>query len=131
MYEKKIKEDMDCGITVAMKVFGAKWKPCIIDCIAKGYGRPSEIHRRIPEAPPRVLDMQLSELYDMGVVSKTTGTGFPLISEYRLTELGESIVPIVTAIDTWGMNYIQTNQGKPGRNCVTPAQAALPVSVTI
>ena len=45
MYERKIPEDLDCGIIVAMKVFGAKWKPCIIDAINRGYNRPRELHR--------------------------------------------------------------------------------------
>jgi DNA-binding HxlR family transcriptional regulator len=105
MYERKIKEDLDCGIVLAMKIFGAKWKPCIIDCISKGNTRPSEIHRSIPEATPRVLDMQLAELYDMGVVSKATGMGFPLVAEYRLTELGQSTVPIVNMLDNWGTQH--------------------------
>jgi DNA-binding HxlR family transcriptional regulator len=105
MYERKIKEDLDCGIVIAMRVFGAKWKPCIIDAISRGYVRPSEIHRQVPEATPRVLDMQLSELFDLGVVEKRTGEGFPLYSEYYLTSLGESIVPIVRQLDAWGTIY--------------------------
>lgn len=105
MYERKIKDDLDCGITVAMRVFGAKWKPCIIDAIDKGCTRPSEIHRYIPEATPRVLDMQLSELLGLGAVVKETTEGFPLCSEYRLTELGRSFLPIVKQLDDWGNAY--------------------------
>jgi DNA-binding HxlR family transcriptional regulator len=105
MYEKKIKEDLDCGIVVTMRVIGAKWKPCIIDAISRGCGRPSEIHRWVPEATPRVLDMQLSELHDVGVVARKTGDGFPLHTEYYLTPLGESIVPIVRQLDAWGTTY--------------------------
>lgn len=105
MYERKIKEDLDCGIVVAMRVFGAKWKPCIIDAIAKGFTRPSEIHRYISEATPRVLDMQLSELLGLGVVVKETTDSFPLCSDYRLTELGRSFLPIVQQLDDWGNIY--------------------------
>jgi len=105
MYERKIKDDLDCGITIAMRVFCAKWKPCIIDAIYRGYNRPSEIHRQILDAKPRVLDIQLSELLELGVVTKETGTGFPLCSKYSLTELGRSIVPIVQQLDKWGNSY--------------------------
>lgn len=105
MNERKIKEDLDCGIVVAMRVFGAKWKPCIIDAIFRGHVRPSEIHRQVPEAAPRVLDMQLSELFELGVVLKKAGKGFPLHTEYNLTPLGESIVPIVRQLDAWGNVY--------------------------
>jgi DNA-binding HxlR family transcriptional regulator len=106
MYQRKIKEEFDnCGITIAMRVFGAKWKPCIIDAVYKGYTRPSEIHKQIPEAKPRVLDIQLSELLKIGVLTKETGSGFPLYSRYSLTELGKSILPIVMRLDKWGNSY--------------------------
>lgn len=104
-YERKIPVDMDCGITVYMQVLGAKWKPCLIDMINKGYQRPSELHRLISEASPRVLDMQLRELEAMGVVEKHAGTGFPLRAHYTLTDVGKSLVPLVDAIDNWGKQY--------------------------
>ncbi len=112
MYERKIKEDLTCGITIAMKVFGAKWKPCILTLIANGHGRPSEIHKQLPEATPRVLDMQLTELFEMGILSKSTGRGFPLFTEYYLTEVGESVLPIVDQLDAWGNEHKSKFQGK-------------------
>lgn len=105
MYKRKTKDDLDCGITIAMRVFGGKWKPCILSVLEEGFARPSEIHRRIPAATPRVLDMQLSEMYELGIVSRNAGTSFPLVSEYYLTELGKSILPIVHQLDAWGSAY--------------------------
>ena len=105
MYERKIKEDLDCGIVVAMKVFGAKWKPCIIDAISRGIKRPSELHREITTTSARVLDMQLSELVEFGVVSKKIHNGFPLHVEYSLTPIGESIVPILAQLNEWGLTH--------------------------
>ena len=103
MRERKIAEDLDCGITLAMKVFGSKWKPCIIDAISRGYKRPSELHRYISDATPRVLDIQLSELFEYGVVVKNTALGFPLRAEYSLTALGTSILPILVMMNEWGL----------------------------
>ena len=103
MYERKTKEDLDCGIIVAMKVFGGKWKPCIIDAISRGAKRPSELHREITSTSPRVIDMQLSELVTYGVLSKCIQPGFPLYVEYHLTPLGETIIPILTQLNQWGL----------------------------
>jgi DNA-binding HxlR family transcriptional regulator len=86
-----------------MKVFGAKWKPCIIDAISRGAKRPSELHREITTTSARVIDMQLSELVTYGVVSKKIHQGFPLCVEYSLTPLGESIVPILEQLNAWGL----------------------------
>lgn len=110
MYERKIKEDLECGIIVAMKVFGAKWKPCIIDAISRGIKRPSELHREITSTSARVIDMQLSELVTYGVVSKEVQSGFPLYVEYSLTPMGESILPILAQLNEWGLQHKEVVQ---------------------
>ncbi|SEK51055.1 transcriptional regulator, HxlR family [Chitinophaga rupis] len=103
MYQKKLPEDLECGITITMRSFGGKWKPCIIDAIDKGFRRPSELHKVITEATPRVIDLQLRELETAGIVYKETGSGFPLYTAYYLTEKGESILPILALMNSWGL----------------------------
>ncbi len=105
MYKRKIKEDLDCGLYVTMKIFGAKWKPCIIDAIARGAKRPSEIHKQITSTSPRVLDMQLRELLDFGVVARTIQSGYPLYVEYHLTPFGESMLPVLAQMAQWGETH--------------------------
>jgi DNA-binding HxlR family transcriptional regulator len=105
MYKRKLKEDLDCGLYVTMKVFGAKWKPCIIDAIARGAKRPSEIHKQLTATSPRVLDMQLRELLDFGVVTRINQSSWPLYVEYSLTPLGESILPVLRQMARWGEDH--------------------------
>lgn len=105
MYSKKIEEDLDCGIRVAMKVFGGKWKCCLLDAIGKGITRPADIGRYISDAPYRVLEIQLSELLSLGVIEKCAADGYPKKTEYRLTALGQSILPILDQIDQWGITH--------------------------
>ena len=64
--------------------------------------RPSELHKALPEATPRVLDLQLKELVDDGLVVKTIYPELPPRSEYAITELGRSLLPILDAMITWG-----------------------------
>lgn len=111
MYSRKIPENLDCGIVVTMKVLGGKWKACILDGINKGIKRPSELHRAINEASPRVINMQLRELEGTGVVTKTVYPGLPLRVEYSLTELGISLLPIIALLDQWGIenNHVVEN----------------------
>lgn len=105
MYSKKKPEDLDCGIEVAAKVFGGKWKPCILDSIKKGNNRPSQIHRAIASATPRVLNMQLKELENYKIVRKKIYPGLPPRVEYYLTSMGESILPIIALMDAWGVEH--------------------------
>ncbi|MFB6454460.1 winged helix-turn-helix transcriptional regulator [Chitinophaga sp. Hz27] len=102
MYERKIPEMLDCGISVAIKVLGGKWKAWIIECIHLGIRRPSELHREISSAAPRVINMHLKELEDYNIISKTVYPGLPLKVEYFLTDIGESLMPVIEAMDKWG-----------------------------
>ncbi len=101
-YVKKIPDDLNCGLTIFTKLLGGKWKLCILDAINMGYQRPVEIHKQIPSATPRVLDMQLRELELHGMVTKQVTTGYPLRVDYSLTDAGRSVLPILTVIDKWG-----------------------------
>ena len=58
--------------------------------------------RTLPEATPRVLDLQLKELADDGLVAKTIYPELPPRSEYAITELGRSLLPILDAMIAWG-----------------------------
>jgi DNA-binding HxlR family transcriptional regulator len=101
-YERKTPEDLDCGVNVFMKVFGGKWKPCIIYLLHLGFKRPSELHKQMKGATPRVIDMQLSELETFGMVCKEVKEGFPLRVDYSLTEKGRSAIAIIKSMDKWG-----------------------------
>lgn len=128
IYERKTPEDLDCGISVFMKVLGAKWKPCILAAIHAGYKRPSELHRQLKPATPRVVDMQLSELETFGVVSKQVYQGFPLRVDYSLTEMGRTLIPIIETMDSWGYAHAtqvkQVEQERRGTVIVSPVNVS-------
>jgi DNA-binding HxlR family transcriptional regulator len=105
MKERKIPEDLDCGLNIAMKVIGGKWKTCILDAINRGFTRPSEMHREITSATPRVIDMQLRELEQHGVIQKKTYFEIPLRTEYSLTPVGQSLLPIIASLHEWGNTH--------------------------
>ena len=77
MYKRKLPLDLSCGIRITMSVIGSKWKPCIIDSLRESPKRPSQIHREIPEAVSRVLDQNLRELEEHGIVKKQSIPNYP------------------------------------------------------
>ena len=104
-YEKKIPFDLSCGIKIAMEVIGGKWKSCIIYDLRHGPMRPSERMKFYPEANTRVINNTLKELVEYGVVRKTIYPELPPHSEYSLTAIGESLVPLVLAMEKWGDSF--------------------------
>jgi len=106
-YEKKIPVDLNCPLRLTMSLIDSKWKSCILDELRSGGSmRPSEIHKRLPEAAARVLDIQLKELVGDGLVEKTIFPELPPRSEYRITPLGASLLPIIDSMLRWGEEHI-------------------------
>lgn len=106
MYEKKTKRDYICGLDIVSEIIGGKWKPCIINLLDKKVLRPSDLQRAIPRASRRALNIQLNELEAHGIITKTIYPVLPLKVEYRLTAIGECLLPITKAMDNWGYEYM-------------------------
>jgi len=105
MYKRKTPLDLSCGIRITMEIIGSKWKPCLIDALGETPKRPSQLHREIPEAISRVLDQNLRELEAHGIIEKKIYAELPPHSEYALTELGKSVLPLIDILDEWGENH--------------------------
>jgi len=101
MYERKI-PILNCGLDIIGEILYGKWKIRLLYFIHEGHKRPSELQRRIPEASPRVLFMQLKELEEHGLVSKVIYPQVPPRVEYGLTPLSESLIPILHQLGQWG-----------------------------
>lgn len=76
--------------------------------------RPNEIHKSLPEAAPRVLDIQLKEMLADGLVAKTIFPELPPRSEYQITALGKSLLPIIDAMLKWGEDHFEIFEKKYG-----------------
>lgn len=105
MYQRKIPIDYECGLSVAMEVIGSKWKFCLLDEISKGIKRPRDLVSSINGITKRVLQKQLSELELHGILGKRIYAEVPLRVEYFLTESGKSLLPLVSAVDKWGLSF--------------------------
>ena len=114
-YEKKIPVDLDCPLRLTMSLIESKWKSCILDELrSRESMRPSEIHKCLPEAAPRVLDIQLKQMAEDGLVAKTIYPELPPRSEYSITDLGKSLLPIIDAMLKWGEDHFDLFYRKYG-----------------
>ncbi|WP_302377107.1 winged helix-turn-helix transcriptional regulator [Barnesiella intestinihominis] len=116
MYERKIPVDLSCPLRLTMSLIDSKWKSCILDELRRRALRPSELHKLFPEATPRVLDLQLKELVRDGLVVKTIFPELPPRSEYALSELGQTLVPIIDALIAWGGKNAAVFERKYGKD---------------
>jgi DNA-binding HxlR family transcriptional regulator len=113
MYEKKMRNEfIECGMGITMEMIGGKWKPCLILSIHQGLKRPTALHKAHPNASSRVLNQQLAELEDYGIIAKKVYPVLPPRVEYSLTAFGETILPIIYAMEKWGLEYQDTFREK-------------------
>ncbi|WP_314033873.1 winged helix-turn-helix transcriptional regulator [Xanthocytophaga flava] len=60
------------------------------------------MQRRIPDAARRVLNIQLKELEDHELITRKIYPVVPPKVEYDLTELGKTLIPVISALGNWG-----------------------------
>ena len=78
----------------------------MLDVLRDKSMRPSDLHRIMPEVTPRVLNVQLKEMLDDGLLTKTCidNEARPH-TIYSITELGQSLLPIIDAMIEWGEEH--------------------------
>lgn len=97
----------NCPVEAAMDVIGGKYKALIVYELINGTRRYHEIQKAVPQATPRMLSKQLKELEEDGVINRVLYPVVPPRTEYSLTDVGKTLVPIVEALCTWGEHYFE------------------------
>ena len=102
MEEKKSVGIHECPVTFTMSKIGGKWKPIILYLITKGANRFGILQRGIEGISKQMLTKQLRELEKDGILNRKIFAEIPPRVEYSLTELGESLLPIIKSMRIWG-----------------------------
>lgn len=95
-----------CPVEVAVAVLGGTWKLSIVkELLDHGTVRTAELHRSIPLVSERTLTRQLRELEQDGIINRTVYPQVPPRVEYSLTDLGETLAPVVDTMNAWGETF--------------------------
>jgi DNA-binding HxlR family transcriptional regulator len=108
----------ECPVSVALRAIGGKWKPLLLRELKTGSLRYGELRRRIPEASHKVITEQLRQLEASGIVARRVLHGAIPGMEYRLTEYGRTLRPILTDLSKWGKTHrarLHSSTEKNGR----------------
>lgn len=102
MYQFKGKT-YPCCTSLTMGVIGGKWKTVILYHLIERELRYNELRKQIPTLTERALSLQLKALEEDGIVHrKVYASKPPMKVAYSLTELGETLIPLVQSIANWG-----------------------------
>ena len=91
-----------CAVEAAISLIDGKWKCVILFHLLDGTRRFSELRRAIPGVTQRTLTNQLRELEMDGLITRTVYAQVPPKVEYSMSELGQSMAPILRSLKQWG-----------------------------
>lgn len=94
-----------CPVATCFQLFGNKWKIYIIQqLVAQPHGF-NALQRAIPGISQKVLSSNLKEMESAGLVTRTVIPETPIRTEYALSDVGESLLPLIDSMVEWGTGY--------------------------
>ena len=99
-----------CPVSRAAFIIGSRWTSEIIrELVDHGPRRFSDFEAALPGIAPNTLSNRLKMLEDHGVVTREIYDSHPPRSEYKLTEKGRKMRPIIQAMRNWGKSHEDTS----------------------
>ena len=100
------KEEMPaCPVATTVQLIGSKWKLWITRNLFARPWRFNELRRDLEGISQKVLTDSLRSMEEDGIITRTVYPEVPPRVEYALSELGESMRPIMDAMEQWGIAY--------------------------
>ena len=102
----RTKEELPtCPVATTVQLIGSKWKLLILRDLQARPWRFNELKKDLEGISQKVLTDSLRSMEEDGIVTRTVYPEVPPRVEYALSALGESMRPIIQAMETWGREY--------------------------
>ena len=95
----------ECPVATTVQLIGNKWKLLIIRNLRMRPWRFNELQKSLDGISQKVLTDSLRSMEADGIITRTVYPEVPPRVEYALSELGQSMRPILDAMEKWGTAY--------------------------
>ncbi len=92
-----------CAVISTLKLFSAKWKPCILSQLMVKERRYSKLFRLIPNISKKMLTEHLRDLKNDGLIRREIFPSIPPQVTYYITLKGKSLEIIFKTLSDWGI----------------------------
>ena len=100
----------ECPVATTVQLIGSKWKLLIMRNLLSRPWRFNELKKDLDGISQKVLTDSLRSMEEAGIITTTVYPEVPPRVEYALSEIGESMRPILNAMQEWGTNYKESFQ---------------------
>ena len=97
-----------CPVAMAAEVLCTRWTVVLLRELIAGSTRFNDLRRGLPRMSPALLSQRLKELEAVGVVERAPCPSDPSVSEYRLTDAGRELEPLVEGFGRWGQRWVKS-----------------------
>ena len=94
-----------CPVEVTLMLISDRWKVLILRDLLVGTKRFGELKKSIGSISQKVLTSNLRSMEEDGLLTRKVYAEVPPRVEYTLTAMGESLRPILFAMQQWGVDY--------------------------
>lgn len=105
-------DDLPCSIARSLSVVGDRWTLLVLRESFLGVRRFEELQQRLGMARHRLSD-RLARLVEHGVLKKVPYQDKPPRHEYRLTDKGLDLYPVMLSLVRWGDRWMDQGKGPP------------------
>ena len=97
-----------CPVAMASEILCTRWTLVLIREMIAGSTRFGDLRRGVPRMSPTLLSQRLKDLEAAGIVSRLPSEREQGVHEYRLTEAGRDLKPVIEAFGLWGQKWVET-----------------------
>ena len=106
-----IKEELPaCPVATTVQMIGSKWKLLIMRNLLQRPWRFNELKKDLEGISQKVLTDSLRSMKADGIITRTVYPEVLPRVEYALSDLGESMRPIMDAMEIWGTEYKKSKE---------------------
>ena len=99
-----------CPVATTVQLIGSKWKLLILRNLLERPWRFNELQKSLDGISQKVLTDSLRSMEADGIITRTVFPEVPPRVEYALSDLGETMRPILNSMKAWGENYKNTRE---------------------
>lgn len=96
-----------CPLSMAAELLCTRWTMVLLRELVAGSTRFNDLRRGVPKMSPTLLSQRLRDLEAGGIVERTEIATEKGVFEYRLTEAGRDLRPVVEAMGFWGQKWVE------------------------
>lgn len=120
-HEDVYREREACPLYTAIGVISGRWKPMILQRLARGPHGFGELRRAMPRVTAKVLRAQLRQLQADGLVARRVLSPATLGVRYQLTPYARSLNPVFNALLKWGAHHLERTEGTDATRVTPPS----------